>query len=243
MTTTMFHDHHEQVAQPGYAGSRPCPSEVLLNSSGWVSHMDPDWSPTSSGMPGAAAPRGKRRVGLMIGLVGGGVTAMLAAIVILVVIVTQPAAHAVGTPATAAGLNRDTASERMINIDALKRNLAEHANGQVRTVVSAVYANGVGAGASTRVLFIGGEASSVDPDSFIADFTASAQNTQRVDTGSFDGDAACGELSAGIGTRAISCVWADNDTFGPFVFLSDGQAVSDLAALMQRMRPSLETEK
>ena len=216
----------------------PLPAEAA----GWGAPPVPP-AGVMPGAPGAPAPAGKRRVGLMIGLVGGGVTATLAAIVILVVIVTQPASHAVGTPTSAAGLNRDTVSERMINIDSLKRNLAEHASGKVRKVVSAVYANGVGAGASTRVLFIGGEASSVDPDSFIADFTASAQNIQKVGTGSFDGDAACGELTAGIGTRAIACVWADNDTFGQFLYLSDGQAVSDLAALMQRMRPSLETKK
>jgi len=177
----------------------------------------------------------------MIGLIGGGVTMALALVVALVVVLTQPDSHSVTTPASAAGLRRDPSTEKMINTDTLKRNLREHAQGQVNKVVSAVYTDS----GSTQVLFVGGEASSMNPDSFVSDFTSSAQNTKDVgNTGGLDGKSACGELSSGMtGDRAIACVWADNDTFGQFLLLTDGHAVSDLAGIMQRMRPELEKKR
>lgn len=221
--------------QPGAPGAVP----PLPAAAGWGTPP----MPPGGVMPGGQAPPGKRRVGLMIGLIGGGVTAVLGVIVLLVVVVTQPDSHAVGTPSTAAGMNRDLSTERVINTDSLKRNLAEHAQGKVEKVVSAVYTGGSGMGPRPQVLFIGGEASSIDPASFVGAFVASAQNTQTVDPGTYDGDAACGELDGGTGTSAVSCVWADNDTFGQLLFLNNGQAVSELATLMHRMRPSLETTK
>ena len=208
----------------------------------------PGWGPppAAPGMPpyggaqAVAAP--KRRVGLMIGLIGGGVTMVLALLVALIVVVTQPDSHSLTTPVSAAGLQRDPSTERLINTDTLKRNLREHANGQVNKVVSAVYSDSA---RSDQVLFVGGEASSVNPDTFIGDFTASARNIQDVgNTGGLDGQGVCGELSDG-GTlnTAIACVWADNDTFGQLLMLTDGHAVADLAGIMQRMRPALEKKK
>lgn len=178
----------------------------------------------------------------MIGLIGGGVTMVLALLVAVIVVATQPDSHALSTPASAAGLQRDPSAERLINTETLKKNLREHAQGQVKKVVSAVYTDNVD---RDQVLFVGGEASSINPDSFIDDFTASAQNTQNVgNTGGLDGEGVCGELSGGGSLNtAIACVWADNDTFGQFLMLTDGHAVSDLASIMQRMRPALEKKK
>ena len=63
-------------------------------------------------------------------------------------------------------------------------------------------------------------------------------------TGGLAGKSACGELSSGMsGDTAVACVWADNDTFGQFLMLTDGHAVSDLADIMQHMRPDLEKKK
>jgi hypothetical protein len=186
------------------------------------------------------APPKKRPVGLIIGLIGGGLTVVLAAVVILVVVATQPDSHSLNTPASAAGFTRDNAAEQRVNTEELKRNLRNQAQGQVKRVVSAVYSNSPGGTASTEVLFVGGEASSMDTQSFINDFTSSAQNTQSVgNTGGLTGQGACGELSSS-GHEAVACVWADNDTFGQFLMLTDGHAVGDLADLMRRMRPALE---
>ncbi|HEY3681679.1 MAG TPA: hypothetical protein VGL93_01485 [Streptosporangiaceae bacterium] len=177
----------------------------------------------------------------MIGLIGGGVTAALAAIVVLVVVLTQPDSHSLSTPASAAGFTRDNAAEQRINTEELKRNLRNQANGKVKRVVSAVYSNAPGGTANTEVLFVGGEASSMDTQSFIDDFTSTAQNTQSVgNTGGLTGKGACGELTDSAGRDAVACVWADNDTFGQFLMLTDGHAVGDLADLMRRMRPVLE---
>lgn len=198
------------------------------------------------GAPPAAPSHGeptgpKRRVGLMIGLVGGGVTIVLALVVAVIVVVTQPDSHALSTPASAAGLQRDPSAEKLINTTNLKRDFRQHASGQVTKVVSAVYSD---ATQSDQVLFVGAEASSLNSDSIISDFTSSAQNTQDVgNSGGLTGKAVCGELSGGSTGTAIACVWADNDTFGQFLMLTDGHAVSELASIMQRMRPALEKKK
>lgn len=203
----------------------------------------PGWGPPPPpgipphGEPGAAP---KRRVGLMIGLIGGGVTMVLALLVGLVVVLTQPDSHSVNTPQSAAGLSRDPATERLVNTERIKRSLRGQAQG-VTKVVSAVYTDS----GATQVLFVGGESSSMNTESFVDNFASSAQNTQDVaNPGGLDGKSVCGELQSGLsGQTAIACVWADNDTFGQFLLLTDNHSVSDLAALMHRMRPELEKKK
>ena len=227
--------------QPPAPYGRPAAPQPPLPAQGQVG---PGWGPPPAGpvYGQPAGPPPKRRVGLMIGIIGGSTTMVLALFAGLIILVTQPDAHSVRTPASAAGLRRDPSTEKLINTETLKRNLREHANGQVTKVVSAVYAED---GRSDQVLFIGGEADSMNTDSFINDFSASAQNLQTVDdAGGLAGEGLCGELSSGVtGNSAVACVWADNDTFGQFLMLTDGRAVSDLAAIMERMRPELEKKK
>lgn len=187
----------------------------------------------------------------MIGLVGGGVTLVLALIVGLVVVVTQPASHTLTTPKAAGGLNRDRAAEQRISsIERLKRSIRRSAKGDVDRVVTAVYGEpGQDATSSSGrgVLFVGVKADGLNEDELIKNFMESARQeggkTTSVTPGKLGGKAACGELRDSTNESAALCTWADNDTVGQFIPISAARPLGQMANLMKRMRPDLEKEE
>lgn len=234
-------------AQPGPQPGGPVPG----------AHGPPGWGASPPGFPypppsGPGQQPRKRHVGLVIGLIGGGTTLVLALIVGIVVVVTQPASHTLSTPTAAGGLNRDQAAEQRISsIERMKRSIRRSAKGDIDRVVTAVYGQpGQDAISSSGqgVLFVGIKADGLNADELIKNFMTSAQqeggNATTVNPPSgFDGKAACGEIQTGTGRPAALCTWADNDTLGQFIPISAARPMNQMEDLMNQMRPDLEKEE
>ena len=198
--------------------------------------------PPGPGYPGA--PQKKRNSGLIIGIAGGAF-GVIAIIVIVVVLISNMGGGdtKIATPESAGGLTRDHSAESQIpDVATQKDQLKRMAKGDIKEVLTAVYASsspGASAEANDKVFFLGATASSeIDQDGFIEGFKkglGSAAKVQTVSAGSKGGQAVCATASA-----TPVCLWVDGSTFGEIV--PTGKSQTEAAALMLKMRDSLEVE-
>src|SRR6266851_1227256 len=203
-------------------------------------------------VPGRAREPGRRRAHrsarrrprrgrwLAVGLVAvlGGVAA---AAVAVGVFSSNGPAHVLMTPAKLGAYVRRPQLEQQVGAKQLQREVTAKSAGQARHVIYAVYEDSAG-GADGKtpqiMLFIGGNLSGTSPGDFISSFTSQSKGATLTSAGSLGGEAACVSAQASVPGSVALCTWADNDTFG--VVASPAMNVSQLAALMRAIRPSVE---
>ena len=196
---------------------------------------------------GYGAPPPKKKTGLFIAI-GGGVLGVIVLIVIAVVLINVLGGGStkVTTPDTAAGLQRDRSAESQLpNIGDQQNELKRLANGKIKEVLTAVYADG-SAGSSSgltgKVFFLGATSSeTIDQDGFIEGFkrgVGSRLTVKDVDAGAKGGKAACASSTSSPTTSV--CIWVDDSTFGEVV--PSGKSPDEAAALMLKMRDDIEVD-
>lgn len=168
----------------------------------------------------------------------GGVAAVAAAVGVFS---GNGPAHVLMTPAKLGAYVRRPQLEQQVGAKQLQREVTAKSAGQARHVIYAVYEDSAG-GADGKtpqiMLFIGGNLSGTSPGDFISSFTSQSQGARLTSAGSLGGEAACVSAQARVPGSVALCTWADNDTFG--VVASPAMNVSQLAALMRAVRPSVE---
>jgi len=150
-------------------------------------------------------------------------------------------AHVLMTPAKLGAYVRRPQLEQQVGAKQLQREVTAKSAGQARHVIYAVYEDSAG-GADGKtpqiMLFIGGNLSGTSPGDFISSFTSQSKGATLTSAGSLGGEAACVSAQASVPGSVALCTWVDNDTFG--VVASPAMNVSQLAALMRAIRPSVE---
>jgi hypothetical protein len=150
-------------------------------------------------------------------------------------------AHVLVTPARLGSYVRRPQLEQKVDAKQLQREVTAKSAGQARNVVYAVYEDAAG-GANGKtpqiMLFIGGNLSGTSPGGFISSFTSQSKGATLTSAGPLGGAAACVSAQAGVPGSVALCTWVDNDTFG--VVASPAMNVSELAAQMRAIRPSVE---
>ncbi|MBO2445520.1 hypothetical protein J4573_00290 [Actinomadura barringtoniae] len=221
--------------------------------------------PPPGGMPGAPPPYGqptspygppkrKSSAGLIIGLVGGGLVLVVVLVIVVVAVSSSGGGkkYDIGTPSTAAGLSRDTATEAGLSttISSIRSQMETSARGKIDSFSSAFYKDPSGTSSGTTpagVMFIGGTGDlGGQSDDFIKGFKEAASRTGTpatdTDPGSHGGHAACAQISR-VGVTISECAWATDSTFGVVVPTSPNSSVSSTADLMRKFRDDVETEK
>lgn len=191
---------------------------------------------------------------MIVGIASGGGILVLVLIVLAVYLINKPPAHTMSAPESAGGLHRDRSAESGLgtNLDSYKRQMRSESNGRIKRLYSAVYSQDTTGSVTTTgqvsILFIGAKVQDINPSEFINGFSENAKShggtVHSEGTGSLGGKAACAEISAGLSGQAALCAWADNDTFGEFVPLSqDARPLSKMTDMLARMRPDIEKTK
>jgi hypothetical protein len=150
----------------------------------------------------------------------------------------QPA-HVISVPARLGSYAQDPALARTSDAQVARTQIVHGAVGEVKNVVSAVYAESTGTGISVGpqvIIFVGGNLiGGSSAANLISAFMAQSDDSFATSAGSLGGQAACAPGSAG---SPAECAWADNDTFG--VILSATLSAPGLASEMRQMRPLVE---
>ncbi len=150
-------------------------------------------------------------------------------------------AHVLMTPAKLGAYVRRPQLEQQVGAKQLQREVTAKSAGQARHVIYAVYEDSAG-GADGKtpqiMLFIGGNLSGTSPGDFISSFTSQSKGATLTSAGSLGGEAACVSAQASVPGSVALCTWVDNDTFGGVA--PPAMNVSQLAALMRAIRPSVE---
>jgi hypothetical protein len=147
-------------------------------------------------------------------------------------------AHVLVTPSRLGAYVRRPQLEQKVDAKQLQREVTARSAGQARHVVYAVYENGADGKTPQIMLFIGGNLSGTSPADFISSFTSQSKGATLTSAGSLGGNAACVSAQATVPGSVALCTWVDNDTFG--VVASPAMNVSELAAQMRAIRPSVE---
>lgn len=221
---------------------------------GWGQPGDPYGQQPGYGQQdafGYGQPPQKKKTGLIIGLVGGGVGLVVVVVVAIVVIsmLSGGGDYKITTPDTAGGLQRDRSAESQSPmIGQQKDRLRSIAGGKIKEVSTAIYKDPSSSSSSStpgiggKVFFLGATAEEgIDQDGFMNGFKKGINGrlqVKTVDAGDLGGQAACATSSA---SNTSVCIWVDDSTFGEVV--PSGKSPEEAAALMLKMRADIEQEQ
>ena len=232
----------QQPPQPGWG--QPGPQQGGPQQ-GWGAPGDPYGQ-----QPGYGQPPQKKKTGLILGIVGGGVgvVVLIVAAIVVISLINSGPSYQIVTPDTAGGLQRDrTAESQAPQIGQQKDRLKSIAGGKIEKVSTAIYSDSSSSSASGltgKVFFLGATAKDkIDQDGFMSGFkkgVSGSMQVKTVDAGSLGGQAACASSSASSTSTSV-CIWVDDSTFGEIV--PSGKSPEEAAALMLKMRSDIEQEK
>jgi hypothetical protein len=228
---------YQQPPYGGAPGQYPYPGPAAGGYPGYGGQ--PGYPPA---YPAYGSPRKRRRTWLWAVL--GGVAAVVVALGIVGALVPKSSHHmVVPPPRSAAGLKRDAQLEKLVtNADLVQLEREISKNGaHASAVTDAIYdpsGNSSGAISGPRTILYVGIAGHFDPQRLLSGFRSKNSDVQTISPGSGGGSAACGRSKS---SGDPECYWIDQSMVGVVDNISGDQQLSQLAQLLQQMRPALET--
>jgi hypothetical protein len=146
-------------------------------------------------------------------------------------------------PRSAAGLKRDAQLEKLItnaDLQQLEREISRN-GAHASAVTDAIYdqsGNSFAATPGPQTILYVGIAGEFDPQRLLSGFRTRNSDVQTISPGSAGGSGACGKAKS---TGDPECYWIDQSMVGVLDNISGDQQLSQLAVLLQKMRPVLET--
>jgi hypothetical protein len=228
---------YQQPPYGGAPGQYPYPGPAAGGYPGYGGQ--PGYPPA---YPAYGSPKKRRRTWLWAVL--GGVAAVVVALGIVGALVPKSSHHmVVPPPPSAAGLKRDAQLEKLVtNADLVQLEREISRNGaHASAVTDAIYdpsVNSSGAISGPRAILYVGIAGNFDPQRLLSGFRSKNSDVQTISPGSGGGSAACGRSKS---SGDPECYWIDQSMVGVLDNISGDQQLSQLAQLLQQMRPALET--
>jgi hypothetical protein len=159
--------------------------------------------------------------------------------------VTKEEKHSIAIPATAGGMERDTAKEKELQqqLDAAEQQFKTQAK-NVTYVKSGVYEQDDDKrGPKGSLVFLGAKLKKVQsPTKFVDSFSKQAGSNgfkiEKISVGDGGGKAVCAEQSQG--QKVAICAWATKDSMGELVPTVPGYDAKQLSKILLDLRPDVE---